>query len=132
MFCRCRLKLIRNWFTVFLAGFVAAPVVTCLAEQGQFRVKRWRTDDGLPQNRIGCIHQSFDGYLWVGSWYGLARFNGLDFTVFNQLNTPDLSSDVINAIDESKDGTLWIGTGEGVVSYKDHQFHKYFSGDAFS
>src|SRR5882672_6779533 len=74
-----------------------------------FRIKRWTAEQGLPQNRIACLKQTRDGYLWIGTWAGLARFDGMKFTVFNKFSTPDLVNDAINALAEDTDGTLWIG-----------------------
>ena len=48
----------------------------------------WTTDSGLPQTSIYSIAQTADGYLWVGTEQGLARFDGVRFTVFNRENTP--------------------------------------------
>src|SRR5436189_5147341 len=78
--------------------------------QSELRVRHWTTDDGLPQDRPSCFKQTRDGYLWMGTYYGLVRFNGLVFTVFNQYNTPEIFEDTINALDDTDDGTLWIGT----------------------
>jgi ligand-binding sensor domain-containing protein len=63
-------------------------------------VTRWTTDQGLPQNRISCLKQTRDGYLWLGTWFGLARFDGARFTVFDKFNTPELVNDAINAVAE--------------------------------
>src|SRR5689334_12950756 len=48
----------------------------------------WETDDGLPQNSISGIAQTDDGFLWIGTRDGLARFDGARFTVYNRENTP--------------------------------------------
>src|SRR5436309_12840649 len=71
-----------------------------------FRVTRWTMDQGLPQNRISCLKQTRDGYLWLGTWFGLARFDGVRFTVFDKFNTPELVNDAINALAKDTDGTL--------------------------
>ena len=47
----------------------------------------WTTDEGLPQNSVNSILQTRDGYLWIGTYEGLARFDGVRFRVFNK--TPD-------------------------------------------
>ncbi len=91
--------------------------------QSELRVRHWTTDDGLPQDRPSCFKQTRDGYLWMGTYYGLVRFNGLVFTVFNQYNTPEILDDTINAIDEGEDGTLWIGTAAGLVKYRNNAFY---------
>src|SRR5689334_17068807 len=50
------------------------------------------TEDGLPQNSVIAITQTRDGYLWLGTLYGLVRFDGIRFTVFDESNTPGLNS----------------------------------------
>jgi hypothetical protein len=93
-------------------------------ERKPFRLKYFTTEDNLPQNQISCLKQTRDGYLWAGTYFGLARFNGVEFTKFNHFNTPELPGDTINALAEDSEGTLWIGTSEGLASYREHQFQK--------
>jgi signal transduction histidine kinase/ligand-binding sensor domain-containing protein len=67
--------------------------------------------------------QTYDGYLWLGTYNGLARFDGMHFTVFDDSNTPELRSSRITSLFEAADGTLWIGTESGdVTQYKDGHF----------
>ncbi|MDB6035149.1 MAG: Sensory box histidine kinase/response regulator, partial [Verrucomicrobiales bacterium] len=94
-----------------------------------YRVRRWMTEQGLPQNRISSLKQTHDGYLWIGTWAGIARFDGVRFTVFDKYNTPELVDDAVNALAEDSDGTLWIGTADGLVSYRDHRFHRLTKAD---
>src|ERR1041384_5676070 len=74
-----------------------------------FTIHASTVDDGLPQNRVSALAQTPDGYLWVGTWFGLARFDGVRFTPFNHYNTQELESDAINALAVGPDGALWIG-----------------------
>ena len=46
-------------------------------------VSRWEMKDGLPLNKVRAIAQTPDGYLWVGTFNGLARFDGVRFKVFD-------------------------------------------------
>lgn len=57
--------------------------------------------------------QDREGYLWLGTEAGLARFDGVRFQVFDQRNTPALASDLILSLAEDRSGTLWIGTSGG-------------------
>src|SRR5207302_11449076 len=64
-----------------------APVGTALSaepERGasEYIIDSWQTPDGLPANTITAIAQSTDGYLWLGTLNGLARFDGLRFKIF--------------------------------------------------
>lgn len=83
----------------------------------QYVHKTWRTDDGLPQSSVLRILETHDGYLWVGTAAGLARFDGVRFTVFDHANTPSLGADFVTDLVEDRQGTLWVGTYTGGVSY---------------
>src|SRR5581483_9106971 len=86
----------------------------------------WQTDEGLPQNSVTAIVQTRDGYLWLATQEGLARFDGMRFTVFDKRNTPALAENNIQALYEQRDGTLWVGTeGCGGARLKDHRFTAY-------
>ncbi len=84
----------------------------------------WGFDEGLPQNTVQVVLQSIDGYLWLGTEEGLARFDGRDFVIFDRSNTPALEqSHNVLALYEDSEGTLWIGTdGGGLVRYTDGVF----------
>src|SRR5437899_2395570 len=105
-------------------GPAAAVNGTSVATDQRYHVLRWTTDQGLPQNRISCLKQTRDGYLWLGTWFGLARFDGVRFTVFDKSNTPELAEDTINDLAEDRDGTLWIATLGGLVHYREHLFQR--------
>lgn len=92
----------------------------------RYRVTRWTVENGLPQNSIKALAQTRDGYLWLGTLKGLARFDGVRFKVFDHSTTPEMTHDSINdlAVD-TKDGGLWIGTGAGLLHYRGHQFKRY-------
>ena len=70
--------------------FSVATIATA-ADLAPFQVKHWSTTEGLPQSRAACLKLTRDGYLWIGTWYGLVRFNGVGFTVFSQFNTPEFA-----------------------------------------
>ncbi|MDB6162773.1 MAG: Two component regulator, sensor protein, partial [Xanthomonadaceae bacterium] len=83
----------------------------------------WDMDDGLPHNGVTRILEAKDGYLWVGTQAGLARFDGVRFTVFNHSNTLALQSDFITDLVEDRHGTLWIATlSKGVAFFREGRF----------
>lgn len=87
--------------------------------------RKWQVEQGLPHNKVTALVQTHDGYIWVGTYCGLARFDGIEFTTFDDNNTPELRSSRITSLYESLDGTLWIGTESGDVSkYKDGHFQR--------
>lgn len=82
----------------------------------QFILSSWETDQGLPQNSVRKIIQSSDGYIWLATEEGLARFDGISFTILNKINTPELNENFINDIFEDSRNNIWVATnGGGVV-----------------
>jgi signal transduction histidine kinase/ligand-binding sensor domain-containing protein/ActR/RegA family two-component response regulator len=77
----------------------------------------WHTVDGLPQDSVRAIAQSRDGYLWLGTQAGLARFDGERFTVFDPSNSP-LKQGHVLVLCASRDGSLWIGMGDSDGLYQ--------------
>jgi signal transduction histidine kinase/ligand-binding sensor domain-containing protein len=89
----------------------------------QYSHEVWTTDDGLPQNSINKLAQTPDGYLWMGTQEGLTRFDGVQFTVFDKHNTPQIKNNYISALYVDHEGTLWIGTYDGgLVTYSNKTF----------
>jgi ligand-binding sensor domain-containing protein len=89
----------------------------------EYLIGNWQTEDGLPQNSISAIAQTPDGYLWLGTFNGLVRFNGVRFTVFTSATSPGLLSDNINMLYVDRGGRLWICTdGGGLSCYEQEKF----------
>ena len=79
---------------------------------------------GLPNNVVPVTYQTRDGYLWVGTEGGLARFDGVRFTTFRVAKTPGLADNLIRCFYEDRDGFLWIGTQGGLSRYRDGRFEQ--------
>lgn len=83
----------------------------------EFGLATW--SDSLPQNTVHTIHQTRDGYLWIGTYEGFVRFDGVRFTVFDKRNLPVLKNNGVFGLFEDSRGSLWIATaGGGVVRVK--------------
>ncbi|RMG00126.1 MAG: hypothetical protein D6735_14130, partial [Acidobacteria bacterium] len=83
----------------------------------------WGIENGLPQSSVTSIVQTRDGYIWVGTTGGLARFDGINFTVFDTTNTFILYSNRIFKLYEDRAGILWIGMERGgIICYADGKF----------
>jgi ligand-binding sensor domain-containing protein len=91
----------------------------------EFGHQAWVTENGLPQNTVQAIIQTRDGYLWVGTQEGLARFDGLNFTVFDKENTPVFKSNDIRFLYEDQQGRLWISTSYGLVCRHNGAIQKF-------
>ncbi|MBP9900496.1 MAG: two-component regulator propeller domain-containing protein [Verrucomicrobiota bacterium] len=72
---------------------------------------------GLPQSSVIAMAQARDGYLWLGTLNGLARFDGNRFQVFTEWNTPGLNSSKIVRLLADRQGGLWVGTGGGGANF---------------
>lgn len=93
----------------------------------------WQSQDGLPEANVQALAQTPDGYLWVGTTGGLARFDGEKFTVFNRQTTPAFTVDGIASLLVAKNGALWIGTfGGGLVCYHNGDFRHFPTGHGFT
>ncbi|MDB6111652.1 MAG: Histidine kinase [Pedosphaera sp.] len=107
----------RNVAAGLLLALLFLPPLTArgAAEPQAYRIEDWQVDQGLPQSSVTSIVQTRDGYLWLGTFAGLVRFDGVRFKVFTPDNTPGLSSSRIIKIFEDRQGALWMGTEEGDV-----------------
>ncbi len=99
----------------------------CLtAARAQYRVDQWTADDGLPQNSVYGIVQTKDGYLWTATLDGLARFDGVRFTVFNKGNTLGIVNNRFVSLFETGNGDLWAGTEEsGAGRFRGGRFEHF-------
>jgi len=116
-------KLFRGWFALTLVIVAARTFAAPAAPPPNYFSRTWQVEQGLPQNKVTAVMQTRDGYLWAGTYNGLARFDGVHFTVFDDNNTPELHSRRITSLFEATDGALWIGTESGDISeYRDGRF----------
>jgi len=84
------------------------------ANSGWF-TRAWRTDDGLPDNNVEALAQGPDGYLWVATPAGLARFDGIHFAkspIQNLTNSPDQRIRIISC---GHNGVLWMASDDGRI-----------------
>ena len=75
---------------------------------------RWTSRDGLPHNSIRDLAQTPDGYLWLATWEGLVRYDGLEFTIYDR-STPEpaLPDNGVGALYVDPDGALWFSDSRG-------------------
>jgi len=75
---------------------------------------RFTKEDGLPSSTANVVLQTRNGFLWVGTNSGLARFDGTHFTTIEF--SPQTPTDGLSrALAEGPDGDLWVGTNTGVL-----------------
>jgi ligand-binding sensor domain-containing protein/signal transduction histidine kinase len=108
---------------VLAAELFLHAVSAAVAAPTDYLVDTWDTENGLPSSTVTSIAQTPDGYLWVGTYAGLARFDGVRFVTFDPANTPALSQSRVQGLFLDANGTLWINTFRGgLTSYRDGVF----------
>ena len=113
---------------VLLILALAAGSRPLLAEpqSGSYHVESWLADKGLPQSTVTAVAQASDGFLWIGTQNGLARFDGARFNVFDEVNVPEIKNSRIVQLFADREGSLWIGAEKGtLVRLKDGKFSAY-------
>ncbi|MGH9405693.1 MAG: sensor histidine kinase [Terriglobia bacterium] len=112
-------------FSVHLVALFA-PALPAGKSIWEFDRHVWQVQNGLPEDTIQALAETPDGYLWVGSREGLARFDGVRFTIFDRSNTAAFRDDSVLALYAAKDGSLWIGTeGGGLLRYSRGAFERF-------
>ncbi|MCP4151846.1 MAG: response regulator [bacterium] len=101
-------------------------------ENSQYIHEAWGLKEGLPQVTVKHIAQTRDGYLWLATKEGLARFDGVTFTVYDKSTTPTLNNHNLTVLHEDRKGLLWIGTYGGVTCLKGGVFINDSSGYGLS
>ena len=102
-----------------VSGFIV--IVSCRADEAapappHYVLASWHTTDGLPSDRVHSVIQSRDGFLWIATQNGLARFDGNRFQIFNTRFDPSLQNDFINQLYEDHAGAIWIGNETGELT----------------
>ncbi|MCX6896951.1 MAG: hypothetical protein NTZ16_15995, partial [Verrucomicrobia bacterium] len=100
------------------------------AKPGDYLIDVWSGENGLPNSSVTAIAQTPDGYLWVGTYNGLARFDGVRFVNFDPFGTPELTHARVRRLFVDAAGTLWVNTFDGsLTSYRDGKFTLEWKGD---
>lgn len=85
-------------------------------------------DQGLSQNMVDCIMKDSRGFIWIGTWNGLNRFDGYDFVIYKENPNDSISihDNEIHTLCEDRYGNIWIGgrKGLGVYHFENDRFSK--------
>ena len=104
---------------MLLATGPAALALDPALEVSQYAHNSWKVRDGFFKESIGAIAQTPDGYLWLGTQFGLFRFDGVTPVEFKPPAGQHLPSSYIRGLLAARDGSLWIGTWLGLASWRD-------------
>src|SRR3954451_8931581 len=110
---------------MFARGFALLVISSALTRTGlalprkavnQYTHRVWTQAQGLPQDTVRAITQTSDGYLWIGTDEGLARFDGYRFVSFGK-RSGELPDAAITSLSPGTDGAVWIGTARTLTRF---------------
>jgi ligand-binding sensor domain-containing protein len=110
------------WLLSLLAA-LGSPIRTAMTNE--YRSRQYTMEHGLPDKEVRDILQTRDGYLWVLTQWGIARFDGLKFVVFRHANTPEFEDESCLSLVEDVEGNLWIGARDHMLQMKGNQFRRW-------
>jgi len=108
-----------------LAGCRSVFALNPSLDINQYGHSAWTIREGFFKGMIYSIAQTTDGYLWLGTEFGLLRFDGVRASPWTPPGIERLPSDWIYHLLAARDGTLWIGTRAGLASWKDGRLTQY-------
>ena len=105
----------------------ATPEAGALPQTEPYVCQTWRVEDGLPHDSVRAISQTRDGYLWIGTGGGVARFDGVRFTLFGLGD--GLPALYVRTLLADSKGRLWVGTDNGLARFEDGRFRSWTTRD---
>ncbi len=109
-------KLIVVWGGLLLSCAPFAPAEEEVPVSGGYLVSKWTQDDGLPDNSVSAIAQADDGCLWIGTYDGAARFDGLRFTSYLHGSTLGMPDGKVRAIAGGAGAQICFGFEDGAIT----------------
>lgn len=101
-------------------------------QQSNIKFDRLTTENtltvkGLSQNSIYCLIQDSKGFMWIGTWDGLNKYDGYDFVIYNTTN--GLSNPTANCVLEDDEKNIWVGTDYGLnrLDYNSGKIEQFYN-----
>src|ERR1700722_10644887 len=110
---------------ISLAGCPSASALNQSFDVNQYAHTAWTIRDGFFKGTLYSIAQTPDGYLWLGTEFGIVRFDGVHAVPFQLPAGEHLPDDRIGSLLGARDGRLWIGTLNGLASWRDGKLTTY-------
>ncbi len=110
---------------VVVSGFAHEVGIDSRQFAQQYMLRTWDIDNAFPFVAVTCMAQTPDGYLWVGSFSGLTRFNGIRFSPDHEVVTPEFRDVMVLELLADPDGVLWVGTNNGIFRRQGEKWRHY-------
>lgn len=114
----------KNHFKKFITAILFVSVSLCLqsniySQEDEIKFSHLTVEDGLTSNGVTQIIQDRNGFVWLGTYNGLTRFDGYNFKAFlpEPNNPKSISNHSIWALEQDNLGNIWCGTQDGLNKY---------------
>lgn len=121
----CKRRAVIALLGILLACCPCASALNPSLDVNQYAHTAWTVREGFFNDAIDAIAQTPDGYLWLGTEFGLLRFDGVRSVPWQPPAGERLPSSAIGSLLAARDGRLWIGTAKGLASWKDGKLTHY-------
>ena len=113
------------WLALLLGTSVCVSALDSSLDVSQYAHTVWKIREGFTKGTIFSMAQTPDGYMWLGTEFGLVRFDGVRAIPWQPPAGEHLPSNYIRDLLVGRDGTLWIGTVKGLASWKNDRLTEY-------
>lgn len=118
---------------LFISSSAFAFQLPLLQQLDTLTYRQWTLEDGLPVNTVNSIGQDNMGHLWLTTYDGLVRFDGLSFKVFNYFNTPEMPHNRATMVHAQENGRIWVTLEYGgVLLLENEEFHHFGVDNGFT
>lgn len=125
------MRLAQIKYTLFFVFFLLCLAGRLPAQPSSTRFERMGVEKGFSNSVITTFFQDSRGFLWIGGYAGLHRYDGYELTpyYFDPGDSLTIGDNKVTGILESRDGNLWIGTQNGLNYFdrKTETFRRFFS-----
>ncbi len=104
-----------------LTGFLPAVAVPSYRYTADFVIRSWHTGEGMPEGSAPALAQTPDGYLWVGTFSGLTRFDGVEFERVTAPAAGLTPTAMVTALLTTTNGHLWASTDHGMFVFNNRR-----------
>ena len=105
---------------ILLFPFLSATGAATVSQDGAYRFTHINSSSGLSYNSIKCLLQDSRGFIWIGTYKGLDRYDGTRIKNYGK-EALGVQSEYINALIEDCSGNILVATDDGLVIYDYHK-----------
>ncbi len=118
-----------TWMIFSMTAWCATKAPVDAPARTEYLADVWDSDRGLPSYSVNAFAQTPDGYLWIATFQGLARFDGVQFDVIDHAKTPEFPGTAVTGLLSDRKGLLWAGTDNGIACLKQGRWVAYADPD---